>query len=595
MDRTAGQSVLRRGAACATSAADGDFKDALARIPESVKDLLLRRLRRLDDDAKRILTYAAVSGREFDLDVLEPVAGMPADRVAESLESAIAGHIVEESTSSIGHYSFAHALIRETIYEQLSLTRRAQLHRQIGQAIEGLAGDRAGEQLGALAYHFSAAGDMAKAYRYHAAAADAAQRVYAVEAALSHYTDALEAAAALGLEPDRDAAVRRLLLQRGRMRLRTGDPGALADLESVLAAARRSGDRAIEMETLNELGIIAASVRRRRGGRLPPGGARDRTGARRHRRADERAWIGCRWSTRTCSSSTARSNLANARSSWLATPARRLSSDARSTASSWLSGSSATCTDWRSSPASSRDCGVERDDLWYLQFTLQESAFVPIGRARWDEAAERLAEAAAINARVRDPLAEVLMLDALCWLHRSRGAYDESLAAGRQAVALAAETTWSGWAAETLGWTLLDLGAAAEAAEVLERGLDAGQKIGARNEIVRCIGQLAWARFLLGAEDEASALAARAEELLEQVTGGAFLFGAHAYAATARVLLATGAPERGEDLLRPVLAAARAVRVARGRRYDRIGAGSLPGGAGRARSSARDARREPPR
>ena len=31
----------------------------------------------------------------------------------------------------------------------------------------------------------------------------------------------------------------------------------------------------------------------------------------------------------------------------------------------------------------------ERGDLWYLQFTLQESAFVPIGRARWDEAAER--------------------------------------------------------------------------------------------------------------------------------------------------------------------------------------------------------------
>ena len=198
----------------------------------------------------------------------------------------------------------------------------------------------------------------------------------------------------------------------------------------------------------------------------------------------------------------------------------------------------------------------ERDDLWYLQFTLQESAFVPIGRARWDEAAQRLAEAAATNARVRDPLAEVLILHALCWLHRSRGAYEESLAAGRQAVALAAATTWSGWAADALGWTLLDLGAVAEAADVLGRGLNAGQKLGAPNESVRCLGQLAWARFLLGAEDEAGALAARAEELLAQVTGGAFLFGAHAYAATARVLLATGAAERGENLLRPVLAAA---------------------------------------
>jgi class 3 adenylate cyclase/tetratricopeptide (TPR) repeat protein len=534
---------------------DGDFKDALTRIPESVKDLLVRRLRRLDDDAKRILTYAAVSGREFDLDVLEPVAGMPADRVAESLERAIAGHIVEESTSSIGHYSFVHALIRETIYEQLSLTRRAQLHRQIGHALEDLGGDRAREQLGALAYHFSAAGDTAKAYGYHAAAADAAARVYAVEAALSHYTDALEAAAALGLEPDREPAVRRLLLQRGRMRLRTGDPGTLADLESVLDAARRCGDRTSEMEALNEIGIARLQSD------LSAAAASHLAALEIARELDD-----------TAAQTNAMDRLSVVYSHLLefdqalelGERALELARDAGEEAlvgraldgiklAVWQLGDLhrlQELTDelarlWR-----------QRDDLWYLQFTLQESAFVPLGRARWDEAAQRLAEAAAINARIRDPLAEVLILHALCWLHRSRGAYEESLVAGRQAVALAAETTWSGWAAEALGWTLLDLGAAAEAAEVLERGLDAGQKIGALNESVRCLGQLAWARFLLGAEDEAGVLAAQAEELLGQVTGGVFLFGAQAYASTARVLLATGAAERGENLLRPVLAAA---------------------------------------
>ena len=534
---------------------DRDFKDALTRIPESVKDLLLRRLRRLDEDAKRILTYAAVSGREFDLDVLEPVAGMSAERLAESLERTIAGHIVEESTRSIGHYSFAHALIRETIYEQLSLTRRAQLHRQIGQAIEGLTGDRAREQLGALAYHFSAAGDMAKAYQYHAAAADAAQGVYAVDAALSHYTNALEAAASLGLEPDRDAAVRRLLLQRGRMRLRTGDPGTLADLESVLDAARRCGDRGSEMDALNELGITqlqsdvsaaaashlaALEIARELDDAAAQTNAMDRLSVvyshllefDRALELGERALELARDAGEETLVGRALDGIKLA--VWQLGDLERLEEITDELARLWR----------------------QRDDLWYLQFTLQESAFVPLGRARWDEAAERLVEAAAINARVRDPLAEVLILHALCWLHRSRGAYEESLAAGRRAVALAAATTWSGWAAEALGWTLLDVGAAAEAAEVLERGLDAGQKIGARNETVRCMGQLAWARFILGAEDEAGALAARAEELLAQVTGGAFVFGAQAYAATARVLLATGAAERGENLLRPVLAAA---------------------------------------
>jgi len=41
------------------------------------------------------------------------------------------------------------------------------------------------------------------------------------------------------------------------MRQRTGDwQGANTDLETALASARRSGDHATEMETLNELGIV---------------------------------------------------------------------------------------------------------------------------------------------------------------------------------------------------------------------------------------------------------------------------------------------------------------------------------------------------
>src|SRR6202035_2620124 len=127
--------------------AGDDLADALTRIgvPQSVKDLLLRRLRRLDDDCKRLLTIAAVSGGEFALEQLEHVAELPADRVAETLEQAIEARIVDELAGSIGRYGFAHALIREAIYEQISLTRRAQLHRQIGHAIESVRGEASDE------------------------------------------------------------------------------------------------------------------------------------------------------------------------------------------------------------------------------------------------------------------------------------------------------------------------------------------------------------------------------------------------------------------------------------------------------------------
>jgi eukaryotic-like serine/threonine-protein kinase len=146
-----------------------------------VKDVLLRRLRRLDETCRRVLAIAAVARREFTFELVERVAAMPAEEVAESLEDAIAARIVEEA-DPIGRYSFAHALIRETIYEQLSRTRRAQLHLMIGEALESNLGERAADSASELAYHFSEAGDAARAYGYHAIAAAAAGRVYAVEA-----------------------------------------------------------------------------------------------------------------------------------------------------------------------------------------------------------------------------------------------------------------------------------------------------------------------------------------------------------------------------------------------------------------------------
>ena len=540
--------------------ADDDWNAALARIalPQSVKDVLQRRVGRLDETCRRVLTVAAVGGREFALEMIERVADMADVRVAESLEHAIAAHIIEE-TSSIGCYRFAHALIREAIYEQLSRTRRAQLHRMVGAGIESVAGETADESASELAHHFSEAGDARKAYRYHTIAAAAAQRVYAVEPALAHYAGALEAAAALGFEPDRDPALRNLLLQRGRMRYRTGDhAGSAADFEAALGGARRSGDRVIEMETLNDLGIMQL--------RSNLGAA-----ASSHEAALEIAQeLGD-----TAAETNALDRLAVICSHLLEFDralelGERALELARGTGDPVVAGramDSIKLAVWQIGDLARLEevttelelLWRERGDLWYMQWTLLEGAFVPIARVRWDEAAERLAAAVAINRRVRDRLAEMLMLDALCWLHRSRGAYDESLAAGRQAVALCAEVGWEGWAAATLGWTLLDLGAAAPAAEVLTRGLAAGERVGARNEMVRCLGQLAWAHLLLGDHDQARALAARAEHLLEQVTapdGAAFLFGAHAYAAVARVLLATGAPERGEALLVPVRDAA---------------------------------------
>ena len=88
------------------------------------------------------------------------------------------------------------------------------------------------------------------------------------------------------------------------------------------------------------------------------------------------------------------------------------------------------------------------------------------------------------TARVRDPLAEVLILDALCWLHRSRGDYEEALSAGRRAVALGAPAERSGWH-EATATSVLMLGLClaadvelAEAVAQLTRAADIADRVG---------------------------------------------------------------------------------------------------------------------
>ena len=46
--------------------------------------------------------------------------------------------VIAELPRATDQYWFSHALIRETLYEELSTTRRVRLHRQIGEALEEL-------------------------------------------------------------------------------------------------------------------------------------------------------------------------------------------------------------------------------------------------------------------------------------------------------------------------------------------------------------------------------------------------------------------------------------------------------------------------
>ena len=136
----------------------------------------------------------------------------PASALLEALEEATERRIVEEEAGAPGRYTFAHALIRETLYASLSGPRRVGLHRRIGAILEQQHAGDAEPPLGELAYHFVAAaepGAAAKAVDYSARAARRALAALAYEEAVGHFDRALEA---LELSNSPDQATRCELL-----------------------------------------------------------------------------------------------------------------------------------------------------------------------------------------------------------------------------------------------------------------------------------------------------------------------------------------------------------------------------------------------
>jgi class 3 adenylate cyclase/tetratricopeptide (TPR) repeat protein len=194
-------------------------------LPQSVREVVGRRVERLGPDARTALSAAAVIGRDFDLDLLVAVVELPEARLLDLLEEAVAASLLQESSERAGRFTFTHALVEHTLYEDLGRTRRARLHRQIAEALEEQCGDEPEERLGELAAHWAAAvvsTDTAKARHYAQRAAEHALAELAPDEAVRWYRQAFEL---YDQAPSGDRSERcELLIGLGEAQRQTGNP-----------------------------------------------------------------------------------------------------------------------------------------------------------------------------------------------------------------------------------------------------------------------------------------------------------------------------------------------------------------------------------
>jgi len=224
-------------------------------LPDSVRDAIRRRLLPLGADARAALDAAAVEGYVFHLATLERATGTARAELLGHLEEALAVQLIEEATGPAGAFRFAHGLIRETLYGDLSATRRALLHVAIGDALE-----RTDASEAELAHHFiegAAAGDPARALEHAERAGHEALAALAYERAAELFDAAL---ASLYLLPEPDDHRRgKLLLARGQALMQAGGDAARETLRAAMQLAEQTGDDELRARAALSLGGFGLS------------------------------------------------------------------------------------------------------------------------------------------------------------------------------------------------------------------------------------------------------------------------------------------------------------------------------------------------
>jgi len=162
-------------------------------FPETVRGVVKARINRLDDECRNLLTMASFVGYDFSFEALRGATGFEENKLVELLEKMLkTGQIRERVVRGEDAYSFADAIVRDVVHEEVSRLMHKRFHNIVGSALEKVYANKIDEHLAELAYQFLEGNDKDRALGYFLKAGEKAAKVYANNEAVSYLQSALQ-------------------------------------------------------------------------------------------------------------------------------------------------------------------------------------------------------------------------------------------------------------------------------------------------------------------------------------------------------------------------------------------------------------------
>ncbi len=227
----------------------------------TIRAVIRARLQRLSHNTRSALQIAATLGNEFDPGIVTQTLGENAQD--DWIDESVRHGFVQGAASSPSLLSFSHALVRDSLYLEVSRSDRKTLHKQIVTTLENSRNRMTSNLVDLLAHHSYAAGDRydpLKTFNFLVTAGQAALNSLAHDRAVTHFQHALEVHDPTNQEHSRCD----ILLQLGEAQTKAGQwKHARGTFDEALQAAR-------QLCSPSRLATAAIGLKGMSRGALPP-------------------------------------------------------------------------------------------------------------------------------------------------------------------------------------------------------------------------------------------------------------------------------------------------------------------------------------